>query len=229
MPDAAVGAARASGPRSRGRVGEALRRDPARVPLGQPRIRSRPGSERAEVLVGAAARVTERRFDALRFVGPGTDLTVGLLPTSRFLAARFETVDGITHCRTSRRRRSSPRRTRCAPTASCARPSRWCSAARSSAGWRSSSARAAPCASTPSEDAEVLRSYAARDEDANRLGEIALVDGEGRIGAAGHRLLRHAARRERGEPHRARPRLRDVAWRSRRREGQRLDRSTSTS
>src|SRR5260370_269198 len=32
-------------------------------------------SERAEVLVSAAARVTERRFDALRFVGPGTDLT----------------------------------------------------------------------------------------------------------------------------------------------------------
>jgi aminopeptidase len=54
-------------------------------------------SERAEALVSAAARVTERRFDALRFVGPGTDLTVGLLPTSKFLAARFETVDGITH------------------------------------------------------------------------------------------------------------------------------------
>ena len=33
------------------------------------------------------------------------------------------------------------------------------------------------------EDAEVLRGYAARDEGAARLGEVALVDGEGRIGA----------------------------------------------
>ena len=33
------------------------------------------------------------------------------------------------------------------------------------------------------ENAEVLRSYAARDENANRLGETALVDGDGRIGA----------------------------------------------
>ena len=41
--------------------------------------------------------VTERRFDAVRFEGPGTDLTVGLLPTTLFMAARFETVDGIVH------------------------------------------------------------------------------------------------------------------------------------
>ncbi len=33
------------------------------------------------------------------------------------------------------------------------------------------------------ENAEVLRSYAARDENANRLGETALVDADGRIGA----------------------------------------------
>ena len=31
--------------------------------------------------------------------------------------------------------------------------------------------------------ADVLRAYAARDEGATRLGEVALVDGEGRIGA----------------------------------------------
>ena len=33
------------------------------------------------------------------------------------------------------------------------------------------------------ENADVLRGYAARDEGAARLGEVALVDGEGRIGA----------------------------------------------
>src|SRR3954463_2827061 len=35
--------------------------------------------ERAAALVGAADKLTARRFDALRFEGPGTDLTVGLL------------------------------------------------------------------------------------------------------------------------------------------------------
>src|ERR1700754_4923639 len=53
--------------------------------------------ERADVLVGAAERLTERRFSALRFEGEGTDLTVGLLPTTKFLAAKFTTVDGIEH------------------------------------------------------------------------------------------------------------------------------------
>ena len=33
------------------------------------------------------------------------------------------------------------------------------------------------------EGADVLRGYAARDEGASRLGEVALVDGSGRIGA----------------------------------------------
>jgi aminopeptidase len=36
-------------------------------------------------------------FDAIRFRGPGTDLTVGLLPASRFMCAAFTTVDGIEH------------------------------------------------------------------------------------------------------------------------------------
>ncbi len=52
---------------------------------------------RADALVGTAERITARRFDALHFEGPGTDLVVGLLPTSRFMAARFETIDGIVH------------------------------------------------------------------------------------------------------------------------------------
>ena len=49
------------------------------------------------MLIGAAERVTARRFGALRFRGEGTDLTVGLLPTTRWLAASSETVDGIRH------------------------------------------------------------------------------------------------------------------------------------
>ncbi len=48
-------------------------------------------------LKARAAGLNERRFDALRFRGPGTDLIVGLLPASRFLCATFERRDGLEH------------------------------------------------------------------------------------------------------------------------------------
>ncbi len=50
-----------------------------------------------ETLTTRAAALTERRFDAVRFRGPDTDLTIGLLPASRWLAATFTTVDGLDH------------------------------------------------------------------------------------------------------------------------------------
>jgi aminopeptidase len=53
--------------------------------------------ERADTLVRSATTLTARRFDALHYQGPGTDLTIGLLPTSEWYAARFETVDGLEH------------------------------------------------------------------------------------------------------------------------------------
>ena len=52
---------------------------------------------RADTLVNSAETLTGRRFDALHYEGPGTDLTIGLLPTSGWHAARFETVDGLEH------------------------------------------------------------------------------------------------------------------------------------
>ena len=42
-----------------------------------------------------AAELTEHRPDALRYRGPGTDLTVGLLPSARWGSARFRTAGGI--------------------------------------------------------------------------------------------------------------------------------------
>ena len=53
--------------------------------------------ERARTLEGVAARASERRFDAIRLHGPGTDLTVGLFPSSVWHAADFKTVDGLRH------------------------------------------------------------------------------------------------------------------------------------
>jgi aminopeptidase len=51
----------------------------------------------ADRLRGRCAALDARRFDAVRFRGPGTDLTVGLLEASRWLCATFETQSGITH------------------------------------------------------------------------------------------------------------------------------------
>ena len=44
-----------------------------------------------------AATLDERRFDAIRFVGPGTDLSIGLPERHRWLTGAEETVDGVPH------------------------------------------------------------------------------------------------------------------------------------
>jgi aminopeptidase len=44
-----------------------------------------------------ASDLDERRFRAIHFVGPGTDLTIGLPPSHRWLTGAEETVDGIPH------------------------------------------------------------------------------------------------------------------------------------
>lgn len=46
-------------------------------------------------LEARCAALNERRFDAIRFRGPGTDLTVGLLPASRWRGGADETDQGL--------------------------------------------------------------------------------------------------------------------------------------
>jgi aminopeptidase len=53
--------------------------------------------EHVAVLKARAAALDERELDAVRFRGPGTDLTVGLLPASRWLCATFQRRDGVEH------------------------------------------------------------------------------------------------------------------------------------
>ena len=81
------------------------------------RTRSRPGASARRRSGDAAARLTERRFDALHYEGPGTDLRSACSPgrpgTRR--ASRRSTASCT--CRTSRPRRSSRRPTRSAPRA----------------------------------------------------------------------------------------------------------------
>jgi aminopeptidase len=51
----------------------------------------------AENLQVRADALNASGFDAVRFRGPGTDLTIGLLADTRWQCATFETAKGITH------------------------------------------------------------------------------------------------------------------------------------
>jgi aminopeptidase len=138
--------------------------------------------QRADFLVAVAERLTERRFDALRFEGPGTDLTVGLLPTTRFMAARFETVDGIQHMPNlpSEEVFGAPDPQRTNGVVRATKPLVIAGSIVRGLEVEFRDGRAVRI--DADEGADVLRGYAARDEGASRLGEVALVDGEGRIG-----------------------------------------------
>jgi len=141
--------------------------------------------ERADVLVGAAGRLTERAFTAIRFEGEGTDLTVGLLPTSKFIAAQFETVGGIRHMPNipSEEVFSAPDPKR---TDGVVRATKPLVVAGSIVRGLEVEFRAGRAVRIDAEEGgDVLRGYAARDDGAARLGEIALVDREGRIGRLG--------------------------------------------
>jgi aminopeptidase len=48
-------------------------------------------------LAARSAALTERRFDAVRLRGPGTDLVVGLNPAASWMCAEFTTAQGIPH------------------------------------------------------------------------------------------------------------------------------------
>jgi aminopeptidase len=137
---------------------------------------------RTDVLLGVADRLTARRFDALHYSGPGTDLTVGLLPFVRWVAARFETAGGIQHMPNL-------------PTEevfTCPDPARADGHVTASKPLvlndgtvvndlrvTFEAGRAARVDASSAQ--ETLRTIITRDEGACRLGEVALVDGEGRI------------------------------------------------
>ncbi len=140
---------------------------------------------RSDALVAAARRITEPRFDALRFTGPGTDLTVGLLSSSRFMAARFETVEGVRHMPNvpSEEIFTTPDPRRADGVVRATKPLSIGGSIIRGLEVEFQGGRAVRI--DADENAEVLRGYAAKDDGAARLGEVALVDREGRIGKLG--------------------------------------------
>jgi aminopeptidase len=138
--------------------------------------------ERQDVLVGISELLTQRRLDALHFEGPGTDLRVGLLPTSRWLAARFETVDGILHMPNlpSEEIFTAPDPARVEGVVRSTKPLVVGGTIIRGLRVRFEGGRAVSIEAD--EGGELLAHYVQRDEGAARLGEVALVDAAGRIG-----------------------------------------------
>jgi aminopeptidase len=141
--------------------------------------------ERNDELRDVAGRMNERRFDALRFEGDGTDLTVGLLPTSRWLGGSDATVDGIDHMANVPTEEifSAPDPDRVEGVVRATRPLVDYSAIIDGLWIRFERGRAVEIDADTG--AETIRALASRDENANRLGEVALVDREGRVGQTG--------------------------------------------
>ncbi len=132
-----------------------------------------------------AGRINDRRFDSLHFQGPGTDLEVGLLPSSRFISGGSETVDGIPHRPNvpSEEAFTTPDPTRVDGEVRATRPLDIGGTVMTGLRVRFEGGRAV--AIDADEGAEVLRARTAIDDGGVRLGEVALVDGESRIGQLG--------------------------------------------
>jgi aminopeptidase len=138
--------------------------------------------ERMGTVVAAADRLTERRLDALHFEAPGTDLTVGLLPSSRWMAASFETVDGIEHHPNlpTEETFTTPDPERVDGVVRATKPLALPGTIIRGLEVEFRGGRVARIDAESGADA--LRALCERDEGAARLGEVALVDREGRIG-----------------------------------------------
>jgi aminopeptidase len=136
--------------------------------------------------IGRRARLmNDLRADAVRFRGPGTDLTVGLLPQSRWQGVESKTAEGLPYVANmpteeifttpdARRTEGYVRSTR--PLALYGRIVRGLEV-------RFENGRIVDVTADEGED--VVRGQLATDESAALLGEVALVDGTSRIGETG--------------------------------------------
>ncbi|MFN8201528.1 MAG: aminopeptidase [Solirubrobacteraceae bacterium] len=133
-------------------------------------------------IAGAAARLNERRFDAIRFRGEGTDLRVGLLASSTWTGGAMDTVDGITHIANLPTEEvfTAPDPQRVDGEVRATKPLVLGGTTIEGLRVRFEGGRAA--AITADTGGDVLEAMTRRDAGAARLGELALVDREGRIG-----------------------------------------------
>jgi len=142
-------------------------------------------TQRSAELIETATRLTELRLDSLRFRGPGTDLVVGLLPGSLWIAAAMTTADGIPFAPNlpSEEIFTTPDPTRTEGVVRATRPLDVAGTVIAGLQARFEGGRITDISAESG--AEILAGRCAVDDGASRLGEVALVDGSGRIGQLG--------------------------------------------
>jgi aminopeptidase len=137
---------------------------------------------RAADLERSADRLNAAELDSLHFQGDGTDLHVGLLPGVRWDGGGWTTVWGREHLPNLPTEEvfTSPDPQRTSGVVRSTKPLLIDGRAVSGLRMRFEQGRAVEI--DADSGAELIRELAQRDEGAARLGEVALVDGSGRIG-----------------------------------------------
>jgi aminopeptidase len=136
-------------------------------------------------LVHRAGALNERAFDAVRFRGPGTDLTVGLMREAEWYTAAEETIDGRRHVvnMPTEEVYTTPHRLRTEGTVRSTLPLAVAGTIVRDLEIRFAGGRAVEVRASSGGD--VVRGQLAADEGASFLGEVALVDGDSRVGRTG--------------------------------------------
>jgi aminopeptidase len=142
--------------------------------------------ERMAVLKESASRLAERRLDAIELRGPGTELTIGLLPTATWWSADFTTAEGLRHLPNLPTEEvfTTPDPLRTEGHVASTKPL-VLQDGTIVRGLRVRFEAGKAVEIDADENAEALRSRLATDEGGLRLGELALVDRKGRIGQLG--------------------------------------------
>ena len=144
--------------------------------------------EHVDRLGARADALNELGLDALRYTGPGTDLTIGLLPGSRWMSAGgFETAWGQRHIPNLPTEEvfTTPDRARAEGTVRSTRPLvlEAEGVVVNDLAMRFEGGRAVDVTASSGED--VIRTQMATDENGAFLGEVALVDKASAVGATG--------------------------------------------
>jgi aminopeptidase len=142
--------------------------------------------KRVDELTDVGSRLDALALDALHYEGPGTDLTVGLLPSSSWIGAVSWTVDGLEHLPNVPTEEvfTTPDPARAEGRVRSTKPLVLVDGSMlRGLEVRFEGGRAVEI--DAEEGAELIRKRVARDEGASRLGEVALVDRESRIGQLG--------------------------------------------
>ncbi len=137
-------------------------------------------------LTERADGLNERRFSAVRFEGPGTDLTVGLIDGHRWLAGVFPTNWGPVSVANMPTEEvfTTPDRNRVEGMVRMTKPVLMTGGALiEGLRLRFEGGRAVEVDADT--NAEAVRAHIAIDEGASRLGEVALVDGSSPVGQSG--------------------------------------------